>query len=92
MPNYPTPRQDEYHRMAGKAVLTAIGGLANWRRFSSMDTRDAENPAFEGWRSLCRAAAARRIKRTWDLWPLAAETAKEPTSCAGRFQGESRFP
>jgi hypothetical protein len=32
---------------------------------------------------LCRRASPRRIKSTWDLWPLAAETAKEPMSRAG---------
>src|SRR3954465_8250034 len=32
------------------------------------------------WLSLCLAAAHSRIESTWDLWPLAAETAKEPTS------------
>src|SRR3954465_11904675 len=32
------------------------------------------------WLSLCLAAAHTRIESTWDLWPLAAETAKEPTS------------
>ena len=42
--------------------------------------------------SLCPWLASRRIEGTWDLWPLAAETAKEPTSRSGKFPNEGSQP